>query len=101
MLIGLLVAGVGLAILAAAFASNRRFEAPRWVVGGLGGAFLFFGGYLAAIMAGGYDPLRPKETLPPPLVQLAWFVPGFLCFAAPFHWIAFWPGPRRFSSSVS
>lgn len=102
MLIGLLVAGIGLAIIAVAFlAPERKFEAPRWVVGCVGGAFLFFGGYLAAIMAGGYDPLRAKETLPPPLVQLAWFIPGFLCFAAPFHWIAFWPGPRKFTSSFS
>ena len=102
MLIGLLVAGVGLAIVLVAFlAPANRFEAPRWVVGCCGGAFLFFGGYLAAIMAGGYDPLRARETLPPPLVQLAWFVPGFLCFAAPFHWIAFWPGPRKFSSTFS
>jgi hypothetical protein len=102
MLMGLLIAAVGLAIVAAAFlAPDRKFETPRWVVGCLGGAFLFFGGYLAAITAGGYDPQRPKETLPPPLVQLVWFLPGFLCFAAPFHWIAFWPGPRRFTSTFS
>jgi hypothetical protein len=102
MLLGLGIAAVGLALIAAAFlADARRFEAPRWVLGSAGGAFLFFGGYLAAIMAGGYDPLRPKETLPPPLVQLAWFLPGLLCLGAPFHWVAFWPGPRKFSSSVS
>jgi len=102
MLIGLLVAGTGAVVVAVAFfGTDRRFEAPRWVVGCIGGAFLFFGGYLAAIMAGGYDPLRAKETLPRPLVQLAWFVPGFLCFAAPFHWIAFWPGPRKFSTTFS
>jgi hypothetical protein len=101
-LIGLVVVGAGLAIVAAAFfAADRRFEAPRWVVGCAGGAFVFFGGWLAAVTAGGYDPRRPEETLPPPLVQLAVFVPGFLCFAGPFHWIAFWPSPRKFSSSFS
>jgi hypothetical protein len=39
-LIGLVVVGAGLAIVAAAFlAADRRFEPPRWIVGCVGGAF--------------------------------------------------------------
>lgn len=99
---GLAVGIVGFVIVGVAlFAGEQGFHAPRWVVACVGGAFLFFGGWIAAIYATGFDPARPDETLPPPLVQLAVLLPGLLCFAAPFHWIAFWPGPRQFSTSFS
>jgi hypothetical protein len=96
------VALVGIAVVAVAIFGNADgFHAPRWVVGAVGGAFLFFGGWTAAVNARGYDPERPQETLPSPFVQLIVLVPGLLLFAAPFHWIAFGPGPRQFSMSFS
>ncbi len=101
-LIGTIVALTGLAIVSAAIWGNAdKFHAPRWVVGACGGAFLFFGGWTAAAYALGYDPQRPEETLPSPGVQLMAFVPGMLLFATPFHWIAFGPGPREFSATLS
>src|SRR5215471_8533403 len=100
-LLGLVVAALGIGIvLLSFFASPEKFQAPRWVVACVGGAFLFFGGWIAALYILGYDPKRP-ETLPSPAVQLAVFVPGMLLFAAPFHWVAFGPGPRQFSTTVS
>jgi hypothetical protein len=100
--LGAIVAAVGLAILAASvWAPDQKFQAPRWVVASIGGAFVFFGGWTAIIYALGYDPKRGDETLPPPLVQLAFFAPGLIMFALPFHWVAFGPGPRAFSGSVS
>ena len=101
-LLGIVLAVVGLGIVAAArWAPERSFHAPRWVLASGGGAFLFFGSYLAVIYALGYDPRRGEETLPPPLVQLAFFLPGMTFLALPFHWVAFAPGPRAFSGSVS
>ncbi|HEX4440743.1 MAG TPA: hypothetical protein VH854_11775 [Thermoanaerobaculia bacterium] len=99
---GCFLSAVGLSIIAASvWASSDKFQAPRWVVAGIGGAFVFFGSYLAVIYALGFDPARSDETLPPPIVQLAFFVPGLSLFALPFHWVAFGSGPRQFSGSVS
>jgi hypothetical protein len=101
-LLGALVALTGGVIVGLAiFGSAERFHAPRWVVGACGGAFLFFGGWTAAVYALGYDSSRPDETLPSPRVQLIALIPGMLLFAAPFHWIAFGPGPRQFSTTLS
>jgi hypothetical protein len=101
-LIGTIVALTGVAIMSAAiWGGAEKFHAPRWVVGSFGGAFLLFGGWTAAVYALGYDPQRPEETLPSPGVQLMALVPGMLLFAAPFHWIAFGPGPREFSTTLS
>jgi hypothetical protein len=100
--VGLALALAGVAIvLVSVYAESEKFHAPRWVVGSVGGAFLFFGAWTAALYALGYDPQRPNETLPSPAVQLAVFIPGILLFAAPFHWIAFGPGPRQFSMTFS
>ena len=100
--LGALVAAVGLGVLALAFwGSGEKFHAPRWVIAACGGAFVFFGGWTAVVYALGYDPRRSEETLPPPLVQLAFFVPGIVFLALPFHWVAFGPGPRAFSGSFS
>jgi len=100
--LGALVAAVGLGVLALAFwGSGEKFHAPRWVIAACGGAFVFFGGWTAVVYALGYDPRRSEETLPPPLVQLAFFAPGLAMFALPFHWVAFGPGPRAFSGSFS
>jgi hypothetical protein len=89
-------------VLALAFwAPGEKFNAPRWVIAAIGGAFVFFGGWTAIVYALGYDPRRSEETLPPPLVQLAFFAPGLTLFALPFHWVAFGPGPRAFSGSIS
>lgn len=96
----LALAGVGI-ILLSVYADSAKFHAPRWVVGSMGGAFLFFGAWTAAVYALGYDPQRSDETLPSPAVQLAVLIPGILLFAAPFHWIAFAPGPRQFSTTIS
>ncbi len=93
---------VGAAIVAVSVLGNASsFHAPRWVVACAGGSFLFFGGWTAAVDALGFDPARPQETLPSSFVQLLVFIPGMLLFAAPFHWIAFGPGPRQFSGSLS
>ncbi|MEO8432123.1 MAG: hypothetical protein ABI592_11490 [Acidobacteriota bacterium] len=101
-LLGIVVALTGIVIIGVAFFGKAEgFHAPRWVVGCAGGSFLFFGGWLAALYATGYDPTRDKETLPSAGVQSLVLIPGMLCFAAPFHWIAFGPGPRQFSSSLS
>src|SRR5262249_51028161 len=88
-LVGIACAAVGVAIvLVSFFAAPEKFQAPRWVVACAGGAFLFFGGWIAAVYLLGYDPKLSDETLPPPLVQLAVFVPGMLCLVAPIHWVA-------------
>ncbi|HEY6928253.1 MAG TPA: hypothetical protein VJA66_01130 [Thermoanaerobaculia bacterium] len=101
-LVGIICAGAGIAIvLVSIFADSKGFRAPRWVVASAGGAFLFFGGWTAALYAMGYDPRRSEETLPSPAVQLAVLIPGLALFAAPFHWVAFGPGPRQFSTSWS
>lgn len=100
--LGAIIAVVGLGILAAsAWAPAEKFNAPRWVVASIGGAFVLFGSWTAIVYAMGYDPKRGDETLPPPLVQLAFFAPGLALFALPFHWVAFGPGPRAFSGGVS
>ena len=99
---GVLMAVVGIGIIAAgAWAPQKDVHAPRWVIAAAGGAFLFFGSWTAVVYALGYDPKRSAETLPPPLVQLAFFVPGIVFLALPFHWVAFGPGPRAFSGSFS
>ena len=101
-LIGALIAAVGIAIVAASvLAPAVKFQAPRWVIACVGGAFVFFGGWTAAIYMMGFDPQRPTETLPSASMQLAVFIPGMLLFAAPFHWVAFGSGPRQFSTSFS
>lgn len=100
--LGAVVAAVGFGVLAlSVWAPDEKFHAPRWVVAACGGAFVFFGGWTAVVYALGYDPRRSEETLPPPLVQLAFFAPGLAMFALPFHWVAFGPGPRAFSGSFS
>jgi len=100
--VGIVVAVVGIAIVAVAFVgSAERFQSPRWVVAAAGGAFLFFGSWTCVVYLLGFDPKRPDDTLPSPALQLLFFVPGFLLFAAPFHWIAFGPGRRQFSGSLS
>jgi hypothetical protein len=92
------VAGVAI-VLVSVFADSKGFHAPRWVVASAGGAFVFFGGWTAALYAMGYDPQRSEQTLPSPAVQLAVLIPGLVLFAAPIHWVAFGPGPRQFSTS--
>ena len=99
---GAIVALTGIAIVAVSiFAGASRFQAPRWVVGACGGAFLLLGGWTAAMYARGYDESRPEESLPSPWVQLAVLVPSLMLLAAPFHWVAFGPGPRQFSGGIS
>ena len=101
-LVGLVLALAGVAIiLVSVYGDSGKFNAPRWVVGSMGGAFLFFGIWTAVAYAMGYDPRRSEETLPSPSVQLAVLIPGILLFAAPFHWVAFGPGPRQFSMTFS
>jgi hypothetical protein len=99
-LVGVACAVAGIAIvLASVFADSKGFHAPRWVVASAGGAFVFFGGWTAALYAMGYDPQRSEQTLPPAAIQLVVLIPGLVLFAAPFHWVAFGPGPRQFSTS--
>ena len=99
-LVGVACAVMGTAIvLVSVFADSKGFQAPRWVVASAGGAFVFFGGWTAALYAMGYDPQRSEQTLPSPAVQLAVLIPGLALLAAPFHWVAFGQGPRQFSTS--
>ena len=101
-LVGLGVAAFGLVVVVVALTRDpEKLQTPRWVVASMGGAFLVFGGWTAAVYRSGYDPGKPDAKLPPPALQLAVLVPGLILFAAPFHWIAFWPGPRTFQSSFS
>ncbi|HEY3202576.1 MAG TPA: hypothetical protein VGL03_02840 [Thermoanaerobaculia bacterium] len=96
------IAVVGLFIVAVSiWAGGEKFEAPRWIVASVGSAFLFFGSWIALCYGLGYDPKRPEETLPSPLLQLVFAMPGLFFFALPFHWIAFGPGERRFSGGLS
>jgi len=101
-LMGAFVSLIGLGIIAVSvFAPDSKFGAPRWVVWSIGGAFACFGIWMTVIYALGFDPKRPDETLPSPGIQLAVFIPGMLLFAAPFHWVAFWPGERTFATTLS
>jgi hypothetical protein len=98
--VGLTVAG-GLILGLSIWGDAAGFHGPRWVIGSLGGAFLVLGGWSAVCYSQGYDPRRPKETLPSARVQLIVGVPGILLFAAPFHWVALGSGPRHFSGGFS
>ncbi len=102
MAVGAVVALTGIAIVAVSiFGSAEKFHAPRWVIAACGGAFLLLGGWTAAMYARGYDESRPEAALPSPWVQLAVLVPSLILLAAPFHWVAFGPGPRQFSGGLS
>jgi hypothetical protein len=94
------LAGVGI-LGVSIFAGPQRFESPRWVIAACGGAFVLLGGWTAAVYARGYDERRPEATLPSRRIQFAVLVPALLCLAAPFHWVAFGPGRRAFSMTVS
>jgi hypothetical protein len=65
-------------------------ESPPWVAAAAGAMFL----------AGGVLPLAYALEAPPWVGQLAGFAMA-VCLAAIFHWVAFGPGPRAFSSSLS
>jgi phosphotransferase system glucose/maltose/N-acetylglucosamine-specific IIC component len=100
--LGSVVALVGLAVLAVSvWGPPEKFESPRWVIGAVGGSFLFLGVWTAVLYARGYDPKNPSATMPSPRVQFAVLVPAMILFVIPFHWVAFWPGPRRFETSFS
>lgn len=101
-LIGTLMMMAGIGIVGVALVGHdRSLNAPRWVVACVGGATFVFGCWATTICGQGYDPRRPEEAPPSPALERLFFIPGMLLFAAPFHWIAFGPGPRRFSTSFS
>jgi hypothetical protein len=101
-LIGTLMMVAGIGIFALGIAGREgSLNAPRWVVACAGGACLVFGLWIVTICSRGYDPRHPEVSPPPPALQRLFFIPGMLLFAAPFHWIAFGPGPRRFSTTFS
>lgn len=101
-LIGTLMMVAGIGIFALGIAGREgSLNAPRWVVACAGGACFVFGLWIVAICSRGYDPRHPEVSPPPPALQRLFFIPGMLLFAAPFHWIAFGPGPRRFSTVLS
>ena len=95
MVVGIGIVGLGLVGHAGAL------NAPRWVVASVGGATFVFGLWATTICGQGYDPRRPEEKRPSPALERLFFIPGMLLFAAPFHWIAFGPGPRQFSATFS
>jgi hypothetical protein len=101
-LIGTLMMVAGIGIFALGIAGREgSLNAPRWVVACAGGACFVFGLWIVTICSRGYDPRHPEVSPPPPALQRLFFIPGMLLFAAPFHWIAFGPGPRRFSTTFS
>ena len=85
-----LLAGAAIVALAAGVSPSdeAKFRAPHWVVGCAGGVFM-----LAGIMI----------ALPPTMLRVQQFLGAVLLslFASIFGWIAFGPGPRAFSGSVS
>ena len=95
MVVGILI--VGLALVG----PEKSLNAPRWVVACVGGAAFVFGWWATKIYGRGYDPSRPEVSQLSPTLERLFFIPGMLLFAAPFHWIAFGPGPRRFSTTLS
>lgn len=101
-LTGTLMMVVGIGIVGLALVGHEKsLNAPRWVVACVGGAAFVFGWWATRIYGRGYDPSRPEESPLSPALERLFFIPGMLLFAAPFHWIAFGPGPRQFSTSFS
>ncbi len=68
----------------------ENFHSPRWVLGVAGGVF-FLGGFAPLISRLGPDSVISRNFL-------LLFVGAF---ASIFNWIAFGPGPRRFSGGMS
>jgi hypothetical protein len=85
-----LLVGAGIVALAtgAIPANEAMFHAPHWVLGACGFVFI-----LAAVMI----------LVPPAMLRVQYFLGAVLLslFAAIPGWIAFGPGPRAFSGSVS
>ena len=86
--------GAGLAILILSFTHaalvNNPDHAPRWVIAAAGLVFLF----------GGFVPLA--GTFHWSVTTNRWVgLPIILALGAVINWVAFFPGPRHFSSSAS
>jgi hypothetical protein len=84
----------GLALLAVAFGwihpLAQSMEAPRWVLGAAGIMFL----------AGGFIPMTIRRGSNAWQSRLVGAV-VLLALAAIFNWIAFGPGPRHFTSTIT
>jgi hypothetical protein len=94
LLVGALIFLVGMNVI---HVDETSIHVPRWVIMASGMAFAFAG---AMVMVQGLKSGFGDH----PLYKWVYnaMVIGFLIvFAAPFHWIAFGPGEREFSSSVS
>ncbi|MCF6277310.1 MAG: hypothetical protein L3J16_00960 [Anaerolineales bacterium] len=74
------------------------FNAPRWVVGAIGGTFMFTGMMIAIQGAFGPD---GQQTLLYQWLQLFIGLALMTLFSSVFLWIGFGPGVREFSSSSS
>lgn len=85
-------AATGLCIIAVACdlipVDPQAFQAPRWVVGCVGGLF-----FLAGLLIASQD---QPSCLHVKLLAAAFFS----MFAAVFGWVGFGPGPRAFSSTT-
>ena len=85
-----LLAGAAVVALATGIipSDEAKFNAPHWVVGACGGVFM-----LAGIMI----------LVPPAMLRVQYFFGAVLLsmFASVFGWIAFGPGEREFSGSMS
>ena len=91
-------AGVGMILVAADVIPTdlRKFQAPRWVAGAVGLIFAMAGIAMATA--------RPGDSAPGARATLRTFLPvlGIVGgMAAIANWIAFGPGERHFSGSVS
>jgi hypothetical protein len=95
----LALAGVG--VVAMAIWRVTGLNAPRWVVGSVGGSFIVLGAWTAVCYALGWDPRHPDRGLPRPWVQVSICLPGVILFSVPFHWVAFGGDPRTFSGGLS
>ena len=99
--LGALFGVAGLVILLLALriipAAESKFEAPHWVVGAAGLAFFLVGIFLLT---------TPPAQTPEEAARTTWrtFLLGggiVGSMAAIFNWVAFGPGPRHFSGSIS
>ncbi len=110
-LVGVLFAGVGLAIILAGMGAlpldtAADVSSPRWVIAAAGLAFLFCGGSVIVGygVAGGIGPDGDLPADTPFRIRLLQYFFGLGCIgslAAVATWVAFGAGERRFSSTLA
>ncbi len=106
LVVGLFTIGMGVAILLAALdlvpVDEASFHAPRWVVGAAGCAASLVGGLvLLSLVSPGTTPAETGIESLVDRMRQAGALMVFVLMAAIANWIAFGPGERAFSGSVS